>query len=375
VLGVAGSVPVYTETSQGAREPWPAVEASVDARVPIVFAGAGISSGAPVPGGTSLDRIAPTVADAIGLDRPFPDVRSGTAVDGVAAGPPPELVLLVAWKWTGSRDLETAPGAWPFLDSLLEGGSGTLDGRTGSQPLDPTATLTTIGTGGLPSGHGVTGAFVRDDRGEVTPAFGDGAPIPIIASLADDLDEATDQRARVALVATDELDRGLIGVGWAYEDRDDDRVVVAEGDGAVAAARSILASERPDGVTDVLGVVLDGSVRRLDRRTAAIVQAARRAAAGSVLVVVAGTGTWERSMVATSDADVVRAVEEAVPGEASAVSATVPGGIFLDQRTLRTARVTGQVAVDALLDVTDPAGRAIMADAFQGFAVSFARYC
>ena len=130
-----------------------------------------------------------------------------------------------------------------------------------------------------------------------------------------------------------------------------------------------------DDVPDVLGVVLDGAVDRLDRRTERIVDAARTATNGSVLVVVAGTGSSERRPNAVPDADLVRAVEDAVPGDDPAVAATVPGGMFLDQRVLTAAAVTGQVAVEALLGVTDADGREMMADAFQGFAVSFARYC
>jgi hypothetical protein len=37
--------------------------------------------------------------------------------------------------------------------------------------------------------------------------------------------------------------------------------------------------------------------------------------------------------------------------------------------------VTGQVAVDALDGLTGPAGEPMLSDTFQGFAVSFARYC
>jgi hypothetical protein len=347
----------------------------VDGRVPIVFAGTGVSAGASLPVDVTLDRIAPTIADVIGFERPFPGVRSGTAADGVANGERPTLVLLVAWKWTGTADLEVRPDRWPFLAGLIDEGAGTLEGGTGSLPLDPTATIATIGTGGLPAQHGVTGSFVRDDGGAVAPAFGDGAPVPIIATLAEDLDEATEQRSIVSLVATGELDRGLIGGAW-YPDHDADDVIVARGAEAVSASRSLLRLDgAPDDVPDVLGVVLDGEVPRLDRWTERIVRAARAATGGSVLVVVAGTGTRERSPLAVSDAVLVRAVEEAVPGDAPAVAATVAGGLFLDQRALTKAEVTGQVAVDALLDVTTPDGRAMMADAFQGFAVSFARYC
>ena len=51
------------------------------------------------------------------------------------------------------------------------------------------------------------------------------------------------------------------------------------------------------------------------------------------------------------------------------------GGVFLDQAVLREEQVTGQVAVDAMLSATGPDGERMLADAFQGFAVSFARYC
>ncbi len=376
VLAVSNRVPVFSATGgTGLPAPWPAVRGSADTRVPIVFAGAGVAAGAPVPGGVTLDRIAPTASDAIGFERPFPDVRSGTAIDGVASGEAPGLVLLVAWKGVGTIDLEGAPKDWPFLRSLLRDGAGTLRGETGSLPLDPTATLATIGTGGLPHQHGVTGSFVRNDAGQVVPAFGEGAPVPVIATLAEDLDDATGQRSIVSLVATDDLDRGLIGGAW-YAQHDTDRVVVARGERAVGAARSLL--EAPgigDEIPDVLGVVLDGDVRALDRRTERIVDAARAAIGGSVLVAVAGTGTSERRADAVPDTGLIAAAEDAVPGVAPAVAATVPGGLFLDQRVLTEAAITGQVAVDALLGVTDEDGREMMADAFQGFAVSFARYC
>jgi hypothetical protein len=291
----------------------------------------------------------------------------------VADGEAPTLVLLVTWKWTGTADLEASPDRWLFLASLLDQGAGTLSGRIGSLPIDPTATLTTIGAGGPPSEHGVTGSVVRNEEGQVVPAFGDRAPVPIIAGLADDLDDASGRRSRIVLVATDELDRGLIGGRW-YEGPDDDEVTVATGPDAVESARAMLESMGQGEDTDLLGVVLDGPVRAMDRRTEQIVRAARAAAGGSVLVVVAGTGSVRSGEGAPPDDPVIEAVERAVPG-AAVVAATVPGGMFLDRDALTAAGVTGQVAVEALLGVTDEDDREMMADAFQGFAVSFARYC
>jgi hypothetical protein len=374
VLGVAASS-VWSDTGgTGLRAPWPTLRSN-DTRVPIVFAGSGVTPGARIPEGVALDRVAPTVSEAIGLDRPFPKVRSGAPITGVANGERPRLVLLVAWKGVGTAELRSAPAAWPFVASLVRDGAGTLEGETGSLPLDPTATLATIGTGGLPRQHGVTGSFVRGDDGDVVPAFGPGAPVPVIATLADDLDHATHQRSVVSLVATSGLDRGLIGGDW-YPTHDADRVVLASGAEAVADARRLLASTgMADDVTDFLGVVLDGGVARLDRRTEQIVRAARAATGGSVLVVVAGTGSADRRTGSVPDADLVQAVEDAVPGPAPVVAAAVPGGIFLDRDTLAAAELTGQAAVDALSSATDPSGGPAMVEAFQGFAVSFARYC
>jgi len=130
-----------------------------------------------------------------------------------------------------------------------------------------------------------------------------------------------------------------------------------------------------DDVPDVLGVVLDGPVRSMDRWTEQIVTEARRATGDSTLVVVAGTGSWESRARAVPDTSLVDAVEDAVPGDEPAVAASVPGGVFLDQQVLTDEQVTGQVAVDAMLSADAPDGERMLADAFQGFAVSFARYC
>lgn len=373
VLGVADGTPVFTEVG-GLREPWPAVGTFTDRRVPIAFAGHGIASGAALPDGLTLDRIAPTVSEALGFVREHPEVRSGTAVAGVANGQPPRLVLLIAWKGVGSAELEARPDDWPFLASLMDEGVGTLDAETGSLPLDPTATLTTIGTGGLPSQHGITGSLVRNDEGSVVAAYGSAAPVHVIATLADDLDHA-DPSALVGLVATEESDRGIVGGGWYPGEDPVDGVVGDSGAAPLAVDVHLSTGYGADATPDVLGVVLEGRVRSMDRWTRRIVTAADRAPSGSTLVVVAGTGSWEASRIAVSDRALVDAVEDAVPGAAPAVAGTVPGGLFLDQAVLRSERVTGQVAVDALLSAAGPGGERMLTDAFQGFSVSFARYC
>jgi len=375
VLGVADETSIFTKVDQ-LRTPWPAVATFRDTRVPLVFAGAGVAEGASeIPTGVTLDRVAPTVSRILGFTRPHPEVRSGTAIEGIAASrDPPRLVLLIAWKGVGTSELESRPDDWPFLFSLFANGAGAVGARTGSLPLDPAATLTTIGTGGLPSQHGITGSSVRNDEGVVVSAFGEGAPVTVIASLADDLENA-DPATLVGLVETDERDRGIVGGSW-YSDQDPVDVVIGDSAAAPLAVDVHLSTGYgADSVPDVIGVVLEGSVRSMDRWTRRIVTAAELATSGSVLVVVAGTGSWERNRLAEPDIAIVDAAEEAVPGDAEAVAAVVPGGLFLDQDVLREAQVTGQVAVEAMRSVEAANGERMLADAFQGFAVSFARYC
>lgn len=375
VMGVTAGTTVWSEAGgTGLRAPWPGA-GDGSTLVPLAFAGVAVSPGAPLADGTALDRVAPTVAQIVRFERPFPEVRSGTPIEGVVdpRAEPPRLVLLIAWKGIGSAELAGRERDWPFLAGLLRDGSGTLAAEPGSLPLDPAAVLTTIGTGGLPSQHGVTGSVLRNDQGEVVPAFGAGAPVQVIATLADDL-EAADPRTLVGLVATDPSDRGIVGGGW-YPEQDPVDRVLGDAGAAPLAVRTLLGTGfGADEVPDVLGVVIDGRVRALDRWTRAIVRTAERATRGSLGVVVAGTGS-PAGRSAVPDEDLLPAVEAAVPGDEPVVAATVPGGLFLDQDVLARAGVTGRAIADALLGVRTPGGERMMADAFQGFAVSFARYC
>ena len=220
----------------------------------------------------------------------------------------------------------------------------------------------------------MTGTFIRNNDGDVVRAYGPGAPVTVIATLADDLEEA-DGRTLVGLVATDETDRGLVGGGW-YPDEDPTDVALGDAAAAPLAAEVFLSTGYGEDETpDVLGVVLDGSARRMDRWTHAIVREARRATDDSVLVVVAGTGSYASDRLAVPATETLRGVEDAVPGERPVLAEVVPGGVFLDQAVLTAQEVTGQVVVEALLDAEAPGGETMFADVFQGFAVSFARYC
>ena len=360
------------------RVAWPgsAVNgATTDSRVPIVFLGGGVAAG-PIPDGARLDAIAPTLEAATGLRRPHPDVRTGKAlasviVDGTRPTP---LVVIIAWKGVGTPDLEAAPGSWPFLRRAMHLGAGTTEAVTGSLPLDAAATLTTIGTGGLPSAHGITGRAVRDDEGRVRRAWSGPGTGSVIATFADDLDAASGQRAEVGAVLTDAADRGVIGDGWYLDREDRDPVTRVDRAGDAGAAVRTMATSRgfgDDPLTDVLAVVLHGSVREIDSGTADVVAAIRELVPGATFAI-AGTGSL--AIPAALDATELAAAVDASVG-APVVAATAADGLFLDRDVLVDRSLTAQQVADALRTARGDGDEPLFADVYPSFAVAFSRYC
>ena len=372
ILAVARQ-PINGGTVYEGRGPaWPSLGDADAGDVPIVLWGAGIDGEASVPDAIALDDVAPTLAEVMDLRRPNPEVRSGDAIPGVATADPPRLVLVVALKGVGTAEVADAAGEWPNLHRLLDDGTGRLDAEAGSLPLDPAATLTTIGTGGLPSQHGITGTVVRNDEAAVVRAWGPASPIHIIATLADDLDEHRGQRPKIGLVATALEDRGLIGGNW-YVDVDRDEVVRAPRS-PVDGVRAILKRGfARDDVVDLLAVVLDGQAEGLDRELGRVVAAARKVSGDDVTVAVAGTGSRHASDI--EGARLVKAIERGVPGTTDVVDEVVAGGIYLDQEALAEANITDDDVLNPIRSLRGPDGTRLFADAFPGIAVSFARYC
>jgi hypothetical protein len=373
VMAVAGPTGVRGGTDLPDPVPWSSLDPA--GAVPLVFAGAGVRPEASLPEGVTLADVAPTVAQAIGLDRPHPGVRSGRAIPGVAdPSRPPRLVLMVAWKGVGTADLRADPVDWPTLRGLIEDHPGTLRAEVGSLPLDPAAVLTTLGTGGLPRDHGITGTLVRNEGGRVVRAWGNEAPFSVIATLGDDLDELTDQRPLVGSVLTDPADRGIVGGNWYVDvDRDDEAIVpTGPPDQARLAERMLAGGYGVDDVPDLLAVVLRGTVRSMDRALARLVRAAERAAGGRVLVVVGATGPGAEPS-AVPAADVESSVESDV-GQ-NVVEATAPGGLFLDQAVLAETGLSEDPVIRSLRALRAPDGGPLLDDVFPQVAVTFARYC
>jgi hypothetical protein len=336
--------------------------------VPIVFFGHGVSPGK-LPDGVGVDRIAPTIADLIGFDRSHPEVRSGAALrNAVVAGAGSPLVVEIVWQGVGAV-LFSHLGT-PWATSLRGHEAWTMNATTGSLPIDPAAVLTTIGTGGSPSQHGITGTLVRDEHGAAVRAWSAEAPTSIIATLPDDWDHATRHRARIGLVANDEVDRGLVGGTW-YIDHGRDDLVIGPGDPVSAVDRLVATGYGADDTTDILGVVLNGAIDHMDRQTGAIVAAVQRLVPDATFVITT-TGTASGALD-TNPPDVASLVDRAVGGPV--VSATVPGGLFLDQQVMASQGITSDDVVHAMDALRSSFGSPLFADAYPGFAVSFSRYC
>ncbi|MGZ5306773.1 MAG: hypothetical protein ACXWEG_08575 [Actinomycetota bacterium] len=339
--------------------------------VPILFFGRGVNPGR-LPDGIGVDRIAPTIARVIGYDRPHPEVRSGTPLaDAVQADARPSLVVELVWRGVGAVAFN--PAGLPWFGSHDLHDAWTFTGTTGSLSVDPAAILTTIGTGGLPSQHGITGSVLRDPRGRLVPAWSTAAPTSIIATLADDWDHATTQRARIGLVARSPSDRGLVGGTW-YLDHDRDDLVTGSRDPVRTVMHLIDAGYGADPTTDILGVVLRGMAEGMDRATGRIVEAVMRRVPDATFVLTAtGDASGGASGGGIARPDVAEAVDRTVGSPV--VSRAVAGGLFLDQAVMAANDITSDDVVRAMDAMKAPDGTPLFADAYPGFAISFSRYC
>lgn len=379
--GLTGGT-AFTERSS-LQPQWPSLEGDTS-RIPIAMAGAGIVRGGSLPSAAGLDDIGPTISEIMGFDRAHPEVRSGESMSDVveAAGNRPKVVIVVAWKGVGSTTLTENPASFPNLERLKERGAGTFEATNNSYSSDPAAPLTTLGTGGVPSQHGITGSLLRNERAELVDAWGRGSPINVIATVAEDLDEAFDQEPVVALVGTQDVDKGLIGGGW-YVNHDRDLVsMLPEGSSVQAVTEEAkqllrLTPLAKDSTPDLLAVAQQGPLEELDRELGRLWAAARRAVGDDFALILAGTGSARgtRRSDAAAAASFVSRLPVALSGKRKVVEAVGPGELFLDQEVLTERELSDEVVLDALLEMETPSGQPLFADVFPSVTVTFGRFC
>jgi hypothetical protein len=372
VLAVSGPTPVGDE-SNGLR--WPSIKDVHLPDIPMVFAGSGVATGAEVPTGAALDSLAPTLAEIIGLRRPHPGVRTGEALSGIASGEPPRLAVLVVWKNVSSRELKRRPQTWPVLRGLMEDGAATMEATAGSLPTDPAAILATIGTGALPLDHGITGSFIRNDQGDVVVPWSEDSPFSVVAALGDDLDEIQDQTPRIGLVGTDERDQGLVGGNWYLDHDKDDTIIEPEPASQAEKAATLLSSGYGgDTTTDLLAVAMEGPIPELDTALGTILESAKDVSGGSFVMASTATGSAPfKASEAFPSADVEQQVDAEIG--TNVISATTPGGVFIDQEAMTRTGLSDDRVVTALRHVEDAGGNALFEDVFPAIAVTFAKYC
>jgi hypothetical protein len=370
VFGVTGSTAVRGHSGPGAPV-WPSNRED-DSVAGLAFWGTGIEGGAEIPSGTTLDAVAPTLAEVIALERPHPEVRSGEAIPGVVSdAAPPRLVILAVVE---SAPLgEPAESTGPWLDRVLSEGAATFEGDSGALPLDPAATMTSIGTGGRPREHGITGATIRNDDGELVRVWGRGAPPSVIATLADDLDDQLGGRPRIGMVATDPTERGLIGGNWYVEADEDDFTMARTPPKAARAAIDLIRSGYgDDDVVDLLGIVMRGDLEEVDAALADVHEAALSAAADSVTVAIVAVDGPSLESPSVSWRRVARSVERSVG--ATVVEGAAAGGLFTDQEVLAQKEIPEETIVDAMKSLRID-GQRLFVDVFSAISISFERYC
>ena len=372
-LGVAGAQPLVSVvdyvSGRPIRVPWPSESAAEPAAMtaPLLFIGRDVRT-TTLPAGVGLDQIAPTLEPILGFRRPHPEVRNGVAIPGVAqpANATP-LVVLIVWKGVGAQDVDRLGAPWlrSWSTDRMERRTGVAHGvaSAGSLPLDPTAVESTIGTGALPSQHGITGTWMRGPRGRATLAFGRGAPTPVVAALGDDLDRFTNGRAKIGLIRAGPGDVGLTGDAWYGAGQVRDRTLSASPDLSAQVASFLAKGWGADETPDLLAVPLSRSVADDDRTTGEIVGEVL-AKVPDATIVVAGTGTLRTDGAAGPLSDPSGIVP--MPGGAPA------GGLFVDREPGSTT--TAQDVVEEMRGQRD-GYEPVYADAFADYAVRFGRYC
>lgn len=370
VLGVTGPDSLFS-SDESLPITWPSVEST--AGVPIAFWGYGVSADGKIPTGTGLDSIAPTIALLLDFDRPHPEVRSGVGV-ALSSGDRPRLVVEVVWVGRGSDELRDELDDHPFLAGLIDRSVATFEGDALSLPLDPTAILTTIGTGGTPSQHGITGTLLRDDEGRLRRAWTPSSPVSIIATLGDDLDEELGQKPVVGMAAGRRSYLGAIGGEWYIDVDEDVFVKAAAGREAVAAARLLGDDFGADRVPDLAVIAVEGGPDELEQTLRVATRRADAIAGGKAAFLLTATGSRRAGTSATSAAGIARDLTARFGAEV--VEADVPGGLFLDQSTLADEQIPEDAVLRAVADTQAPVGGTrLFADVFPAIAVVFERYC
>lgn len=206
-----------------------------DTRVPLCFYGPGQirrrGGEGPEPEPSPRD-VAPTLAMAVGL--PVPATMDGRVLGDlfVPGRPVPRALLVVVMDQVGAADVERFAAKMPHLTRWRREGADFPRARLDYLPSYTAVSHATVGTGALPSAHGINNNMVPDPaRKKVSVVIrnGDGGVDPAmvrVPTLAELLDEAHGNRAVVvASVSAEYAAVSLAGRGAGRPGGDHDVVV------------------------------------------------------------------------------------------------------------------------------------------------------
>jgi hypothetical protein len=209
--------------------------------VPLVFYGPSFiaSTGPLTPEReVTLADLPATLARLMAMD--WPD-RRGTAIHDVLRPTTrvPRLLVTVVIDGGGWNVLRRWPRSWPYLARLMDHGASVRGATVGSSPSITPAVHTTLATGVWPRRHGVMAIVARSDGGAIVSGFArraydseaaaaDPTVTLDVATLADEWDLATDNRAEVAMIAAQNFHVGMVGRGAALEGADRDIVAITD---------------------------------------------------------------------------------------------------------------------------------------------------
>jgi len=206
--------------------PWPYAQ-----DIPMFWYGPGhIAPAGEVDRPVTLAGIAPTQGELLG----FPFVtRDGTPMREAVVGndTPPKLVITMIWDAAGMNVLERWPDDWPYLRSLIEGGTWYTRGTVGTAPTSTAQTHATVGTGTFPDDHGIVAHRLRIGE-ELTTPWKLGPAFLIDPTLGDLYDLAMGNEPIVGELGTVSIHLGMLGHGSMWGGGDKDIAAIREKVGA-----------------------------------------------------------------------------------------------------------------------------------------------
>ena len=196
--------------------PWPYTQ-----DIPMFWYGPGhVAANGVVERPVTLAGIAPTQAQLV--DFPFRP-RDGVPMrEAVAGNPsPPRLLITMVWDASGDNVLERWPNSWPYLESLIPGGTWYERATVGTSPTSTAQTHATIGTGSFPDSHGLVAHRLRIGP-TLTSPWKQGPIYFIDPTFADLYDVANGNEPIVGELGTVSIHLGMLGHGslWGGGDKD-----------------------------------------------------------------------------------------------------------------------------------------------------------